>query len=100
MARRSPSVGLSVSVAEVHMTAARWLPDPTGRHEYRYHDGQRWTGNVADQGESSTDACAPAESRETQVQESLRRFTKWSDKQMHGAASWVSRRGRRLPADE
>jgi len=84
----------------MHMTAASWLPDPTGRHEYRYHDGQQWTGNVADQGGSSTDAWAPAESRETQVQESFRRFTKWSDKQMHDAASWVSRRGRRPPAHE
>ncbi|MFW5933928.1 MAG: DUF2510 domain-containing protein, partial [Actinomycetota bacterium] len=27
---------------------AAWHPDPTGRHEYRYWDGQQWTDHVAD----------------------------------------------------
>src|SRR3954451_15609782 len=32
-----------------------WHPDPLGRHEHRYWDGERWTDNVADQGNMSTD---------------------------------------------
>jgi hypothetical protein len=32
-----------------------WHPDPTGRHEYRYWDGSRWTSAVADAGEQSDD---------------------------------------------
>ena len=34
---------------------AAWHPDPTGRHEYRYWDGERWTDHVADQGQASID---------------------------------------------
>lgn len=30
--------------------APEWYPDPTGRHEHRYWDGQRWTEHVADGG--------------------------------------------------
>lgn len=26
---------------------ADWYPDPTGRFEYRYHNGQNWTGDVS-----------------------------------------------------
>ncbi len=36
--------------------AARWLPDPTGRHQYRYWDGGSWTENVYDAGVESRDA--------------------------------------------
>jgi Protein of unknown function (DUF2510) len=36
--------------------APGWLPDPTGRHQYRYWDGARWTENVADGGVASIDA--------------------------------------------
>ena len=32
-----------------------WLPDPAGRHQYRYWDGAGWTDNVADGGVASTD---------------------------------------------
>jgi hypothetical protein len=32
-----------------------WLPDPTGRHEYRYWNGTSWTRHVADKGVRSTD---------------------------------------------
>ncbi len=32
-----------------------WLDDPTGRHEYRYWDGARWTASVSDQGVQSQD---------------------------------------------
>ncbi len=34
---------------------AAWHPDPTGRHEHRYWDGERWTEHVADQGVATTD---------------------------------------------
>ena len=32
-----------------------WLRDPTGRHQYRYFDGARWTDHVADHGQSTKD---------------------------------------------
>jgi Protein of unknown function (DUF2510) len=41
---------------------ARWCPDPLGRHQHRYWDGERWTSAVADGGirsEDPTDADAP-----------------------------------------
>lgn len=34
---------------------AGWLPDPTGRHQYRYWDGARWTENVSDNGATAVD---------------------------------------------
>ena len=30
--------------------SADWFEDPTGRHQYRYWDGKRWTDDVADDG--------------------------------------------------
>lgn len=41
-------------------TAAEWLPDPSGRHEYRYWGGSEWTDNVSDQGRQAVDPYAPA----------------------------------------
>jgi hypothetical protein len=38
---------------------AQWSPDPTGRHEHRYWDGQRWTDQVSDAGIAAVDAMAP-----------------------------------------
>jgi hypothetical protein len=32
-----------------------WHPDPAGRHELRWWDGQRWTESVSDGGATSTD---------------------------------------------
>jgi hypothetical protein len=32
-----------------------WLPDPSGRHELRYHDGSWWTVYVLDDGKTSSD---------------------------------------------
>lgn len=32
-----------------------WQPDPTGRHQYRWWDGERWTDNVSDAGQTSVD---------------------------------------------
>lgn len=39
----------------IRPTSASWLPDPDGRHEYRYWDGAAWTVNVSDDGVTSTD---------------------------------------------
>jgi len=36
-------------------TPAGWFPDPNRRHEHRYFNGQRWTADVADQGQRSVD---------------------------------------------
>jgi len=38
------------------MVAADWYPDPMGKHEYRYWDGELWTDQVASHGRQSTDA--------------------------------------------
>jgi hypothetical protein len=32
-----------------------WYPDPTGRFEYRYHNDDRWTGDVATNGQRFVD---------------------------------------------
>jgi hypothetical protein len=44
------------TIAPVVTMAARWIPDPTGRHQYRYWDGGVWTENVYDAGVESRDA--------------------------------------------
>ena len=35
----------------LNTTPAQWCPDPFGRHEFRWWDGERWTGSVANGGE-------------------------------------------------
>jgi hypothetical protein len=37
-----------------------WYPDPTGRFEYRYHNGQAWTGDVSADGHRFLDPLAVA----------------------------------------
>ena len=34
---------------------AAWYPDPTGRHQHRYWDGERWTVSVANDGVTAID---------------------------------------------
>lgn len=34
---------------------SQWYPDPAGRHELRYWDGENWTGHVSDHGVTSLD---------------------------------------------
>jgi hypothetical protein len=36
-------------------TSASWLPDPAGRHEFRYWDGAAWTEHVSTGGAQATD---------------------------------------------
>ncbi|WP_420637494.1 RDD family protein [Candidatus Poriferisocius sp.] len=43
------------------MSVSSWEPDPTGRHQYRWFDGQQWTDQVADDGVQSTDPVDRAE---------------------------------------
>jgi hypothetical protein len=40
--------------------AAGWYVDPSGRHEARYWDGNRWTDRIADRGVENHDAQAAA----------------------------------------
>ncbi len=35
--------------------APGWHPDPSGRFEHRWHDGQNWTSNVATRGQQYDD---------------------------------------------
>lgn len=41
------------------MTAPGWYPDPTGRFEHRFWDGQRWTDHVGANGQQHVDATGP-----------------------------------------
>lgn len=34
---------------------AGWHPDPTGKHQVRYHDGQQWTAHVSTDGRQTSD---------------------------------------------
>ncbi len=43
------------------MSSPAWLTDPTGRHQYRWWDGEEWTENVADDGVQSVDPVDGAE---------------------------------------
>ena len=52
----APIVGSGTSTAPMATLAARWMNDPTGRHQYRYWDGGNWTENVYDAGVESRDA--------------------------------------------
>jgi len=38
-----------------------WHPDPSGRHEFRYHNGTGWTADVADDGERFVDPLPTAD---------------------------------------
>ncbi len=37
------------------MSVSSWEPDPTGRHQHRWWDGQRWTHHAADDGVAADD---------------------------------------------
>src|SRR3954465_7043469 len=48
---------------------ARWIEDPTGRHELRYWNGSEWTEHVSDQGVVAADPliAAPGEQVATET---------------------------------
>ncbi|WP_420619590.1 RDD family protein [Candidatus Poriferisocius sp.] len=43
------------------MSVSSWDPDPTGRHQYRWWDGEEWTDQVADDGIQSVDPITSSE---------------------------------------
>ncbi|MEQ1873149.1 MAG: hypothetical protein ABL953_05420 [Ilumatobacteraceae bacterium] len=47
--------GRNAAVAPPPSPNAQWATDPTGRHELRMFDGQRWTANISDRGVSGWD---------------------------------------------
>ena len=42
-------------MSDTGTTAPDWYPDPSGRHEMRYHDGTVWTEHVSSHGKQSVD---------------------------------------------
>ena len=36
--------------------APGWHPDPTGRHEFRFWDGEAWSDRISDRGNEGTDS--------------------------------------------
>jgi Protein of unknown function (DUF2510) len=51
----SADPGASTGYETSSAAPAQWYPDPSRRHELRYWNGAAWTGDVADQGVTSTD---------------------------------------------
>ena len=45
------------------MSVSSWEPDPTGRHQYRWWDGERWTDQVANDGVQTVDPVSITEAR-------------------------------------
>ncbi|WP_419929304.1 RDD family protein [Candidatus Poriferisocius sp.] len=45
------------------MSVSSWEPDPTGRHQYRWFDGEEWTDQVADDGVQSVDPVSTDEAK-------------------------------------
>ena len=46
---------LCLTAAAATATPAGWYPDPSGRYEMRYWDGDKWTAHVSRQGQTYTD---------------------------------------------
>ena len=46
--------------AEAAVPAGRWERDPTGRHQYRWWDGNSWTHHVSDAGQTGVDTVPPS----------------------------------------
>ena len=46
---------MEAGTAVASAIAPVWAPDPSGRHQLRYWDGNQWTEHVADAGRLSTD---------------------------------------------
>lgn len=49
---------------------AGWYPDPTGRYEYRYHNGRTWTADVSTDGQRYVDSSTTASAASTAVRPS------------------------------
>lgn len=53
---RAAATGATPTPPGSHVSRGSWNPDPFGRHELRYFDGEHWTQHVSTDGEQSTDA--------------------------------------------
>src|SRR5450759_1659025 len=51
-------------MAQQDAIPAGWYEDSSGRHQYRYWDGTRWTDDVADAGRASIDPLGLVDSME------------------------------------
>jgi hypothetical protein len=51
----APQRTVAAAPAPTPTVPSGWKADPTGRHQFRYWDGFKWTENVADSGVQSTD---------------------------------------------
>jgi hypothetical protein len=53
----APAVAAPAAAAQASAptTPAGWYPDPSGRYEMRYWDGDKWTEHVSRQGQTFTD---------------------------------------------
>jgi hypothetical protein len=49
------------------MANAGWHPDPIGRHQLRYFDGEQWTPHVRDGSDASLDPLTPAPASQTRA---------------------------------
>ena len=73
------------------MTQA-WYPDPGGRHQYRYWDGQVWTDHVSDNGQATVDPLPPPPANLPTMSERMHQAREWSDQRMRDAAAAMYRR--------
>lgn len=48
-------VGLVQLAKSGRSSGAGWFPDPTGRHDRRWWDGAKWTGDITDRDVQGTD---------------------------------------------
>ena len=81
------------------MTQA-WYPDPGGRHQFRYWDGQVWTDHVADNGMASVDPLPPPASQLPTLSERMHQARTWSDQRMRDAAAAMYRRNAQRQGNE
>jgi hypothetical protein len=51
----APVAAAAAAQASAPTTPAGWYPDPSGRYEMRYWDGDKWTEHVSRQGQTFTD---------------------------------------------
>lgn len=54
-----PAPPAPTPAAPAPAAAAGWYPDPSGRHEQRYHDGTQWTEHISTAGVAGTDRTEP-----------------------------------------
>ncbi len=74
---------------------AAWYPDPTGRHQHRYWDGDGWTLHVADDGVAATEGGAPQPVVQPVVQQPVAQSTPvYATQVSEAATSSTASRGR------